>query len=84
MLRSAYRNPLSGGDEDCSPGHLGSNYSYTPITSADMSAVGFFNITQTSTTDPKKVGRATIVMQVDGGTYSLQTTIAFRNYEGVI
>lgn len=81
VLESSFKNKANASDEDCSPGHVGA-YGYTPITSADMQATGSF-ITKETDVPSKVIGRETINMLVDGK-YNLQTTVSFRNYEGII
>jgi len=66
---------------NCAPGAV--TYAYAPMTRSDMTVTGSFIVTQTNTSTPKVIGRATVVMLIDGK-YNLQTTISIRNYEGII
>ncbi len=65
---------------DCDPAHVLYG-SYNPITSGDVS--GSFSVTPTSDVSPKKIGKATITMTIDGST-SMQTTVSFRDYNNII
>ncbi|KKP79990.1 MAG: hypothetical protein A2271_01040 [Candidatus Moranbacteria bacterium RIFOXYA12_FULL_35_19] len=57
-------------------------YTYNPIISSDVS--GSFSITPTlATAIPKRVGKATIVLTIDGTT-TMQTTVSFRDYKEII
>lgn len=70
-------NPTSG-STDCS-GVFGAG-DYTSITEGNVS--GRFYVISTSNVDPKRVGKATARMEIDG--QYLQTTVSFRDYLGVI
>ena len=53
---------------------------YTPIIENDVT--GSFNITQTSITAPKRVGKATIILTIDG--VNMQTSVSFRDYNNIV
>lgn len=82
VLSSATAAPVG---TDCTPGvaTYGANL---PMTRTDgaMTATGSFIVTQTNAvSNPKAIGKVTVIMLVDGK-YTLQTTISIRNYEGII
>lgn len=82
VLYSALHSPFGTGADKCSTDNI--NYGWLPITRSDMQADGIFIVTNTDTTStPKVIGRGTINMLIDGR-YNLQTTVSFRNYEGII
>jgi hypothetical protein len=63
---------------DCS----GSYSNYTPLASG---VTGGFNVQITNAeSDPKKIGRAAILMQTIDKETSMQTTVSFRDYTDII
>ena len=52
------------------------------LVSANIS--GSFNASETKTTDPKRIGKATILVNIGTGTgiQHIQTTVSFRDYAG--
>lgn len=74
--------PGGASNMECSTAFV--TYHYSPMTRSDMQVDGSFVRTKTDTVStPKIIGKATVAMLVDGK-YNLQTTISFRNYEGII
>lgn len=68
----------SGGPNDCS----GSGYSYADMIPDGVSSGKFYVVSTNKTSNPPKIGRATVSMNI-GGKY-LQTTVSFRDYEDII
>ncbi|MFA6160369.1 MAG: prepilin-type N-terminal cleavage/methylation domain-containing protein [Parcubacteria group bacterium] len=79
-LKMGQNSPV-GDSTDCSSSNVGA-YNLTPITSDNVS--GKFMITQTSSTsDPKVIGKAVIIMKIDE-VANIQTTVSFRDYNDII
>lgn len=66
-------------DEKCLPANI-SYGSYQDIIQSDVS--GSFEIIPTSITSPKTVGKATIILTIDG--VNMQTSVSFRDYNNIV
>jgi len=75
-LKMSQQNPSSG---SC-VGLPYNNEDYDDIIESDVS--GSFDVVEASSTAPKTVGKATVVLIVDG--IRLQTSVSFRDYNDII
>ena len=79
-LKISQANPAGADDKNCDPSHVAYG-SFNPITSDNVS--GKFVITETKTSSPKIIGKATVNMEINES-INVQTTVSFRDYDDII
>lgn len=77
-LKIGQANQVTEGDYICTPGHA-SYGNYQDIIGNDVSGKFIIDSTLTS---PPTIGKATIVLKVDG--VDLQTSVSFRDYDNIV